>query len=153
MNICAVSTEGAADAEQTIGSGKELCEGEPQPLHAHGMGELLDPGDVFKERTTKWHYKRRVRRKFRRGKRILLYKSRLKLFPGKMCTKWSGPYTVERVHLDDHQYGTKGGKSVAVDRLRLKHYHVLKHREPPDDIDNNMLLGMGSQRGTSRECF
>ncbi|CAM8951864.1 unnamed protein product [Rhodiola kirilowii] len=153
MNICAVSTEGAADAEQTIGSGKELCEGEPQPLHAHGMGELLDPGDVFKERTTKWHYKRRVRRKFRRGKRILLYKSRLKLFPGKMRTKWSGPYTVERIHLDDHQYGTKGGKSVAVDRLRLKHYHILKHREPPDDIDNNMLLGMGSQRGTSRECF
>ncbi|CAM8908431.1 unnamed protein product [Rhodiola kirilowii] len=153
MNVCAVSTEGAADAEQTIGSGKELCEGEPQPLHAHGMGELLDPGDVFKERTTKWHYKRRVRRKFRKGKRILLYKSRLKLFPGKMRTKWSGPYTVERVHLDDHQYGTKGGKSVAVDRLRLKHYHVLKHREPPDDIDNNMLLGMGSQRGTSRECF
>ncbi|CAM8944881.1 unnamed protein product [Rhodiola kirilowii] len=125
MNVCAVSTEGVAGAGQTIGSGKGPCEGELKPL--------LDPGDVFKERTTKWHYKRMVRRNFRRGKRILLYKSRLKLFPGKLCTKWSGPYTVERVHLDDHQYGTKGGKSV-VDGEHLKHGHILKHREPPDDI-------------------
>ncbi|CAM8992735.1 unnamed protein product [Rhodiola kirilowii] len=154
MNICVVSTEGAADAEQTIGSGKEPCEGEPQPLHAHGMGELLDTGDVFKERTKACYDKRMVRRKFRRGARILLYKSRLKLFPGKLRTKWSGPSTVARAYLDDRvNLGTKGGKSVAVDRLHLKHYHALKHREPPDDIDNNMLLGKGSQRGTSRENF
>ncbi|CAM8981017.1 unnamed protein product [Rhodiola kirilowii] len=88
MNVCAVSTEGAAGAKQTTGSGKEPCEGELKPL--------LDPGDVFKERTTKWHYKRMVRRKFSRAKRAILYKSRLKLIHGKLRTRWSGPYTVER---------------------------------------------------------
>ncbi|CAM8977703.1 unnamed protein product [Rhodiola kirilowii] len=153
MNICAVSTEGVADAEQTIVSGTEPCEGEPQPLYAHGMGELLDPGDVFKERKKACYDKRKVRRKFRRGKQILLYKSRLKLFPEKLRTEWSGTYTMARSYLDDRvKLGTKGGKSVAVDRLRLNHFHTLKHREPPDDIDDDMLLGKGSQQGTSREC-
>ncbi|CAM8892617.1 unnamed protein product [Rhodiola kirilowii] len=149
-----LSTEGVPDAEQTIGSGKEPCKEEPQPLHAHGMGELLDPGDVFKERTNACYDKQMVRRKLKRGAQFLLYKSRLKLFPGKLRTKWSGPFTVARAYLDDRvKLGTKGGKSVAVDRLRLEHYHVPKHREPPDDIDNNMLLGKESQRGTSREYF
>ncbi|CAM8896011.1 unnamed protein product [Rhodiola kirilowii] len=153
MNICAVSTEGVADAEQTIISGTEPCKGEPQPLYAHGMGELLDPGDVLKERKKSCYDKRMVRKKFRRGKRILLYKSRLKLFPEKLRTKWSGTYTMARAYLDDHvKLATKGGKSVAVDRLRLNHFHTLKHREPPDGIDDDMFLGKGSQEGTSREC-
>ncbi|CAM8940098.1 unnamed protein product [Rhodiola kirilowii] len=100
MNICSVSTEGAADAEQTTGLGKALCKGELTPLHASHGDELLDPGE-----------------------RVLLYKSCLKLFPGKLRTKWSGPYAVERACPDSHVgRSTKGGKSVEVDRLRLKHY-------------------------------
>ncbi|CAM8972976.1 unnamed protein product [Rhodiola kirilowii] len=94
MNVYAVSTEGAAGAKQTTGSGKEPCEGELKPL--------LDPGDVFKERTKKWHYKPMVRKKFSRAKRVILYKSRLKLIHGKLRTRWSGPYTVERSLLDTH---------------------------------------------------
>ncbi|CAM8923873.1 unnamed protein product [Rhodiola kirilowii] len=154
INICAVSTEGAAETEQTTGLGKEPCEGEPKPLHAHGMDELLDPGDIYKERTKASYDKRMVRRKFRRGARALLYKSRLKLFPGKLRTKWSGPYTVERAYLDDRlELSIKGGKPMVDDGQRLKYYHVLKHREPPDNIDDDVLLGEGSQQGTSRECF
>ncbi|CAM8975691.1 unnamed protein product [Rhodiola kirilowii] len=154
MNICAVSTEGAADAEQTISSGKEPYDAELKPLHARGMDDLLDPGDFCKERTKAYYDKRMVRRKFRRDERILLYKSRLKLFPEKLRTKWSGPCTVDKACPDSHVgHSTKGGKSVAVDRLRLKHYHVLKHPKPPDNIDNDLLLGKGSQQGTARECF
>ncbi|CAM8942378.1 unnamed protein product [Rhodiola kirilowii] len=132
MNVCAASIDGAADDEQPPDSGEEPCEEDPRPLHARCKDELLDPGDIRTRWTRTRNNKRLVRRKFASGKRILRYKSRLKLFPGKLRTKWSGPYTVERAHLDDHQYGTKGGKSV-VDTQSLKHYHILKHREPPDD--------------------
>ena len=31
------------------------------------------------------------------GELVLLYNSRLKLFPGKLKSKWSGPYTVVAV--------------------------------------------------------
>ncbi|CAM8999298.1 unnamed protein product [Rhodiola kirilowii] len=117
MNIYAVSTNGAAEAEQK-----------------RGLVPLLDPGDIYTKRTKVCYDKRMVHRKFGRGERVLLYKSRLKLFHGKLHTRWSAPYTVERAHLDDHQLSTKGGKSMVVDGQSLKHYHILKHREPPDDI-------------------
>ncbi|CAM8999578.1 unnamed protein product [Rhodiola kirilowii] len=127
MSICAVSTKGAARAEQTTGSGKEPCEGELKPF--------LDPGDIFKERTIKWHYKRMVRKNFRRDERILLYKSRLKLFHRKLRTRWSAPCIVKRAYQDGHvELNAKGGKSMVVDGEHLEHHHILKHREPPDDI-------------------
>ncbi|CAM8918047.1 unnamed protein product [Rhodiola kirilowii] len=142
MNICALSTEGAAEAEQTTSSGEEPCKVELKPP--------LDPGDIYKERTKKWQYKRIARRKFNKGERVLLYNSHLRLITGKLRTKWSGPYTVARAYPDGHaELSTKGGKSMVVDGLRLKHYHILKHREPPDDIDDYLLLGKGSQQGTS----
>ncbi|CAM8934515.1 unnamed protein product [Rhodiola kirilowii] len=146
MNICAGSIEEATKAEQTTRRGKEPC--------SVVLKRLLDLGDIYKERTKTWHDKRMVRRKFSRGERVLLNKSRLSLFPRKLRTKWSGPYAVERAYPDGHvELSTKEGKSMVVDGQHLKHYHVLKHREPPDDIDDNMLLGKGSQQGTSRECF
>ncbi|CAM8988249.1 unnamed protein product [Rhodiola kirilowii] len=126
-------------------------------LQLHELDEIrLDSYEnarIYKERTKKWHDKRIVRREFNEGERVLLYNSRLRLFPGKLRTKWSGPYTVERAHPDGHvEISVEGGKSMVVNGQRLKHYHVLKHLAPPDGIDDNLLLGKGSQQGTSREC-
>ncbi|CAM8965098.1 unnamed protein product [Rhodiola kirilowii] len=131
---------------------------EKRILQLHELDEIrLDSYEnarIYKERTKKWHDKRIVRREFNEGERVLLYNSRLRLFPGKLCTKWSGPYTVERAHPDGHvEISVEGGKSMVVNGQRLKHYHVLKHLAPPDEIDDNLLLEKGSQQGTSRECF
>ncbi|KAJ9544519.1 hypothetical protein OSB04_024226 [Centaurea solstitialis] len=52
---------------------------------------------IFKEKNKKWHDNRIVRREFREGDLVLLYNSRVKLFPGKLRTRWSGPFTVVRV--------------------------------------------------------
>ena len=35
-----------------------------------------------------------MRREFKVGELVLLYNSKLKLFPGKLKSRWSGPYTV-----------------------------------------------------------
>ncbi|CAM8943565.1 unnamed protein product [Rhodiola kirilowii] len=131
--------------------------GEKRILQLHELDEIrLDSCEnarIYKERTKKWHDKRIVRREFNEGERVLLYNSRLRLFPGKLRTKWSGPFTVERAHPDGHvEISVEGGKSMVVNGQRLKHYHVLKHLAPPEGIDDNLLLGKGSQQGTSREC-
>ena len=52
---------------------------------------------VYKDETNKWHDKRIVRKEFHEGQLVLLYNSRLKLFPGKLRSKWSGPFVVHKV--------------------------------------------------------
>jgi hypothetical protein len=57
----------------------------------------------YKETTKKWHDDRiKTIRNFTKGDMVLLYNSRLKLFPGKLRSGWSGPYIV----LDVSPYGT-----------------------------------------------
>ncbi|CAM8982665.1 unnamed protein product [Rhodiola kirilowii] len=127
---------------------------EKQLLQLNELDEIkLDSYEntrIYKERTKKWHDKRIVRREFNKGERVLLYNSRLRLFPGKQLTKWSCPYTVERAYPDGHvELSVEGGKFMVVKGQRLKHYHLLKHLAPPEGIDDNLLLKKGSQQGTS----
>ncbi|XP_049350309.1 uncharacterized protein LOC125814904 [Solanum verrucosum] len=46
----------------------------------------------YKEKTKKWHDKHIVSRTFEPGQLVLLFNSRLKLFPEKLRSKWSGPF-------------------------------------------------------------
>ena len=41
-----------------------------------------------------WHDQRILRNEFKAGDQVLLFNSRLRLFPGKLKSKWSGPFTV-----------------------------------------------------------
>ena len=49
---------------------------------------------IYKEKTKKWHDQRILRKGFKVGELVLLYKSRIRLFLVKLKFKWSGPYTV-----------------------------------------------------------
>ena len=44
-----------------------------------------------------WHDKNIVRKEFETGQQVLLFNSRLKLFPGKLKSKWSGSFTIVQV--------------------------------------------------------
>ena len=44
-----------------------------------------------------WHNKHIVRKEFEPGQQVLLFNSRLKLFPGKLKSKWSCPFKVVQV--------------------------------------------------------
>ncbi|CAM8993871.1 unnamed protein product [Rhodiola kirilowii] len=132
--------------------------GEKRLLQLNKLDEIrLDSYEnarIYKDRTKKWHDKRIMCRDFNEGERVLLYNSRLRLFPGKLRTKWSGPYTMERAYPDIHiELSIEGGKSMVINGQRLKYYQVLKHLTPPEGINDNLLLGKGSHQGTSRECF
>ncbi|XP_070029071.1 uncharacterized protein [Nicotiana sylvestris] len=52
---------------------------------------------LYKERMKRLHDKNIVERNFNPGDMVLLYNSRLRLFPGKLRSQWSGPFRVVEV--------------------------------------------------------
>ena len=56
--------------------------------------EAHENSRIYKDKTKKWHDLKILRREFKSREQVLLYNSNLKLFPGKLKSKWSGPYTV-----------------------------------------------------------
>ena len=85
--------------------------------------EAYDNARIYKDKTKKWHDQRILRKEFRAGEQVLLFNSRLKLFPGKFKSKWSGPYTV----VPSNTFGAltlrnDSGEEFKVNGQRLKHY-------------------------------
>ena len=56
--------------------------------------KAYDNNRIYKDKTKKWHDQKILRREFKSGEQVLLCNSKLKLFPGKLKSRWSGPYTV-----------------------------------------------------------
>ena len=84
--------------------------------------ETYDNARIYKEKTKMWHDQKILRREFKAGELVLLYDSRLKLFPGKLKLRWSGPYTV----VTSTPFGaltlkTEYGNEFKVNGQRLKH--------------------------------
>ena len=59
--------------------------------------EAYENARIYKEKTKAWHDKHITRKEFIVGQQVLLFNSRLKLFPGKLKSRWSGPFTVTKV--------------------------------------------------------
>ena len=59
--------------------------------------EAYDNARIAKHRTKLFHDKSIHRKIFVSGQKVLLYNSRLHLFPGKLKTRWSGPNVVQKV--------------------------------------------------------
>ena len=50
--------------------------------------EAYENAQIYKENTKAWHDKHIVRKEFEPGQQVLLFNSRLKLFLGKLKSKW-----------------------------------------------------------------
>ena len=59
--------------------------------------EAYENARIYKEKMKAWHDKHIVRKEFKPDQQVLLFNSRLKLFPDKLKSKWSGPFTVVQV--------------------------------------------------------
>ena len=59
--------------------------------------EAYENAKIYKEKTKAWLDKHISRKEFEEGQRVLLFNSRLKLFPGKLKSQWSGPFIVTQV--------------------------------------------------------
>ncbi|GJR58842.1 reverse transcriptase domain-containing protein [Tanacetum coccineum] len=80
--------------------------GDHRKLQLNELNELRDQAYenslIYKERTKKLHDSKIKNRIFNVGDRVLLFNSRLKIFSGKLKTRWSGPFTITKVF----PYGT-----------------------------------------------
>nr|GEV61535.1 reverse transcriptase domain-containing protein [Tanacetum cinerariifolium] len=98
-----------------------------QKLQLKELNELRDQAYnnylIYKEKTKKPHNSKIKNRIFNVGDRVLLFNYRLKIFSGKLKTRWSGPFTITKVF----PYGTvklsqPDGPNFKVNRHRVKHY-------------------------------
>ncbi|CAM8908137.1 unnamed protein product [Rhodiola kirilowii] len=96
-----------------------LCELEELRLEAY------EGQTDYKARTKLYHDKFILRRSFEEGQQVLLFSSRLKLMPGKLKSRWTGPYTVTKVfnHGMLELESSKNGSRFNVNGQRVKHYH------------------------------
>ena len=81
----------------------------------------------YKERVKMYHDRKLLKKEFQPGQQVLLFNSRLKLFPGKLKSKWSGPFTIKEVKpygaielMDPSSEDPQ--RSWVVNGQRLKHY-------------------------------
>nr|GEZ92538.1 DNA-directed DNA polymerase [Tanacetum cinerariifolium] len=99
--------------------------GDHQKLQLNELNELRDQAYensiIYKERTKKLHDAKIKNRIFNVDDQVLLFNSRLKIFSGKLKSRWSGPFTIA----DVYPYGTAklDGSNFKVNCHRLKHYH------------------------------
>nr|GEW89666.1 reverse transcriptase domain-containing protein [Tanacetum cinerariifolium] len=101
--------------------------GDHLKLQLNELNELRDQAYenslIYKERTKKLHDSKIKNRIFNVGDQVLLFNSRLKIFSGKLKSRWSGPFTIAQVF----PYGTvelsqPDGPNFKVNGHRMKHY-------------------------------
>ena len=59
--------------------------------------EAYENARIYQEKMKAWQDKHIIGKEFGSGQQVLLFNSRLKLFPGKLKSKWSGPFIVVQV--------------------------------------------------------
>ncbi|XP_076895260.1 uncharacterized protein LOC143547819 [Bidens hawaiensis] len=97
-------------------------------LQIHEVEDLRDEAYArswsYKERTKALHDRKLKKvKEFKCGDRVLVYNSRLKLFPGKLRSRWVGPYTVKEVFPHGAiELQDVDGSLWKVNGHRLKHY-------------------------------
>ena len=77
---------------------------------------------IYKERTKAYHDKMICRKEFHVGQKVLLFQSRLKLFPGKLRSRWIGPFVVTNVF----DYGAIEIQSLDSNKVFKVNGHHLK---------------------------
>ena len=83
--------------------------------------EAYENARIYKEKTKAWHDKNITRKEVTAGQQVLLLNSRLKLFLGKLKSRWSGPFTVTKVFSHggaEVSHPEKGTFTVATQRLK-----------------------------------
>ncbi|GJW34809.1 reverse transcriptase domain-containing protein [Tanacetum coccineum] len=104
---------------ETAGDHRKVQLNELNELRDHAYENSL----IYKEKTKRIHDAKIKNRVFNVGDQVLLFNSRLKMFSGKLKSRWSGPFTIAHVF----PYGTvelsqNSGPNFKVNGHRIKHY-------------------------------
>ena len=72
--------------------------GEKRLLQLNELDELRMNAKLYKDRTKFWHDRHLSKKEFQEGELVLIFNSRLRLFLGKLKSRWSGPFKVVKVY-------------------------------------------------------
>ncbi|RVW86229.1 Retrovirus-related Pol polyprotein from transposon 17.6 [Vitis vinifera] len=77
---------------------------------------------IAKARLKKWHDQLVNQKNLTKGQRVLLYDSKLHLFPGKLKSRWTGPFIIHEVHPNGvvEVFNPTGNQTFKVNGHRLK---------------------------------
>ncbi|XP_060210188.1 uncharacterized protein LOC132637057 [Lycium barbarum] len=104
--------------------------GDASNLRLEQMNELDEfrlkayaSSSLYKARMKHFHDKEILQREFSIGDRVLLFNYRLWLFPGKLKSKWSGPFEITQVFPSGAiELVCPSGNKIKVNGQRVKHY-------------------------------
>lgn len=98
--------------------------------------EAYESAKIYKEKTKAFHDKMIMRKTFVVGQKVLLFHSRLKLFPGKLRSRWIGPFVVTNVfhHGAVEIQSGKTGVIFKVNGHRLKPYYESFVEQEVEDV-------------------
>ncbi|XP_024198462.1 uncharacterized protein LOC112201775 [Rosa chinensis] len=96
----------------------ELCELEELRMDAY------ENAKIYKEKTKAFHDQRIKKKHFEVGQQALVYNSGMKLFPGKLRSRWHGPYTIVEVfpHGAITLLNKRNGSTFKINGHRVKPY-------------------------------
>ncbi|XP_074352556.1 uncharacterized protein LOC141691695 [Apium graveolens] len=103
--------------------------GEKKMLQLNELDEFqlqaYENNKLYKEKVKRWHDRRLVHKTFMHGQQVLLFNSHLRLFPGKLKSRWSGPFIVKTVfpHGAVEIFDKHLDQEFKVNVQRLKHYY------------------------------
>ncbi|XP_070009807.1 uncharacterized protein [Nicotiana sylvestris] len=96
---------------------EQLNELDEFQFHAYSSSSL------YKDKIKYLHDKYIRNKEFKEGDLVLLFNSRLRMFLGKLKSKWSGPFEVVHVTLFGAiDMKNKNGEILRVNGYRVKHY-------------------------------
>ncbi|XP_061374761.1 uncharacterized protein LOC133316984 [Gastrolobium bilobum] len=96
--------------------------------------DAYESSRLYKEKTKAFHDKQILRKEFAVGQSVLLFNSRLKFMPGKLRSRWDGPFIITAifpygaVELSDKQTGN----TFTVNGHRLKPFYEGTPQQPED---------------------
>ncbi|CAN6720526.1 unnamed protein product [Malus baccata var. baccata] len=114
--------------------------GEKRKLQLNELEEIrndvYENAKIYKDKTKKFHDAHLLRKEFQPGQKVLLFNSRLKLFPGKLKSRWNGPYRVVQVHL----HGAVDIQNMQTGFVFKVNGHRLKlYKESPYDLAKDSI--------------
>ena len=94
-----------------------------------------DSTRIFKEKTKDFHDRRISFKTFNLGQKVLLFNSKLKLFSGKLRSKWLGPFVVTQIYPHGAvEVEGEGRERFKVNGQRLKSYYENAHIRLVEEI-------------------
>ena len=88
---------------------------------------------IAKDKLKRWHDQLIARKHIKQGDQVFLYDYKLHLFPGKLKSRWTSPFTIHEVYLNG-----------SVDLFNPKDYRVFK-------VNGHRLKPLAVQHSTDKE--